>query len=173
MMYGTADATDIWRQAGYVNALRHEFSLVMPDARGHGASNKPHDPDAYSFRKRVGGLTCVMDQLGIKSAHYYGYWMGAWTGFAAAKYAPERLRSLVLGGGAPVDGDPDKPDPWYAMFAAGMETFVETLRPWFGERWSPKVEALGRANDMEALAALCRKQERIGLAQAVRSAGVP
>jgi pimeloyl-ACP methyl ester carboxylesterase len=36
-----------WGDLGYVDALKREHLLILMDARGHGASDKPHDPAAY------------------------------------------------------------------------------------------------------------------------------
>ena len=65
--------------------------LILLDARGHGASDKPHDPAAYDLRLRVGDVTAVLDDLEIRRADYFGYSMGGWIGFGLAKHAPVRL----------------------------------------------------------------------------------
>ena len=33
-----------WRLFGYVDALKDTYRLILIDARGHGQSDKPHDP---------------------------------------------------------------------------------------------------------------------------------
>jgi pimeloyl-ACP methyl ester carboxylesterase len=43
----------------------------------------------------------VLDDLNVTRAHYFGYSMGGRIGFAIARYAPDRVHSLVLGGGSP------------------------------------------------------------------------
>jgi pimeloyl-ACP methyl ester carboxylesterase len=90
-----------WVDYGYVSALKNDYRLILLDARGHGASDKPHSPESYALDKRVGDIVAVLDDLGIEKAHYFGYSMGGWIGFGAARYAPERFRSLVLGGAVP------------------------------------------------------------------------
>ncbi len=35
-----------WSMAGYVDALKSKYRLILIDARGHGQSDKPHDPAA-------------------------------------------------------------------------------------------------------------------------------
>jgi pimeloyl-ACP methyl ester carboxylesterase len=80
-----------------------ELSARPLDARGHGESDKPHDPAAYALALRVGDVVAVLDSLAIEKAHYWGYSMGGWIGFGMAKYAPERLHSLVIGGAHPYE----------------------------------------------------------------------
>lgn len=90
-----------WYDYGYVSALKQDYTLILPDARGHGASDKPHDPEAYTLEKRVGDITAILDDLNVERAHFYGYSMGGWIGFGAGRYAPDRFCSLVIGGQHP------------------------------------------------------------------------
>jgi pimeloyl-ACP methyl ester carboxylesterase len=92
---------DDWYDYGYVAALKSDFRLVLLDARGHGASDKPHRPEAYELQKRVQDIVAVLDDLGIAQADFLGYSMGGWIGFGVARYAPERFRSLIIGGQHP------------------------------------------------------------------------
>jgi len=86
----------VWVQAFKIP--KDEYRLVLIDARGHGASDKPHEPEAYSFPNVTADVVAVLDTLTIAKAHYFGFSMGGQNGFALAAYAPERLRSLsVLG----------------------------------------------------------------------------
>lgn len=94
-----------WRVFGYVDALKEDYRLILIDARGHGQSDKPHDPAAYVLEKQAADIVAVLDELGVDKAHYFGYSMGGTLGWALAKYAPERLSSLIIGGEAPEDFD--------------------------------------------------------------------
>lgn len=100
MLHGMTATLDSWRRHGFADLMRHGFQLILIDARSHGESDKPHDPDSH------GGLTAmaadtvaVLDDAGIDRAHIIGYSMGASTGYMLARNAPERIRSLILGGG--------------------------------------------------------------------------
>lgn len=90
-----------WYDYGYVSALKNDYRLVLLDSRGHGASDKPHRLEAYELKKRVDDVVAVLDDLGIAQAHFFGYSMGGWIGFGVARYAPERFRSLIIGGQHP------------------------------------------------------------------------
>ena len=43
----------------------------------------------------------VLDELGIRQAHFWGYSMGGAVAFMIGKWAPARFRSLVIGGEDP------------------------------------------------------------------------
>jgi len=85
---------------GYVDVLRDNFQLILFDARGHGQSDKPHAASEYGV-KMVDDVVAVLDSLGIIKAHYFGYSLGAATGFALATYHAERFNSFILGGMGP------------------------------------------------------------------------
>lgn len=103
LQHGFTWNMESWSRHGYVEALRPHYRLVLVDARGHGASDKPHDSPAYALSLRVGDVVAVLDALGIRTAHFWGYSMGGWIGFGLAKYAPERIRGLIIGGAHPYE----------------------------------------------------------------------
>jgi len=98
LMHGMGGSIDNWIRAGYVEALKDEYQLILIDSRGFGASDKPHDPAAYTREAKVSDVCAVLDDLGIDRAHYWGYSMGASNGWAMGMLRPDRLRSLVIGG---------------------------------------------------------------------------
>jgi pimeloyl-ACP methyl ester carboxylesterase len=101
LYHGMRDSLVSWQDYGYTEPLKKKYQLVLIDSRGHGASDKPHDPGAYTLPLRVADVVAVLDDLGIGAAHYLGYSLGDWIGFGMAKYAPERLKSLIIGGAQP------------------------------------------------------------------------
>jgi pimeloyl-ACP methyl ester carboxylesterase len=50
LLSGFSMTSEDWREFGYVAGLRERFTLVRIDARGYGTSDKPHDPDAYTWQ---------------------------------------------------------------------------------------------------------------------------
>ncbi|WP_418901419.1 alpha/beta fold hydrolase [Terripilifer ovatus] len=75
--------------------------MIAIDARGHGKSDKPHDPAAYQLARQANDVICVLDSLGLKSAGYWGYSMGGRIGFALARDHLDRFSHLVIGGAHP------------------------------------------------------------------------
>ncbi|CAN5511036.1 alpha/beta hydrolase [soil metagenome] len=94
-----------WHLTGWTRELtRAGFRVIALDQRGHGASDKPHDPHVYSMEILVADLLTVIDTYLIDEFALLGYSLGARVGWHAAIEMPERLTRAVLGG-IP-DGDP-------------------------------------------------------------------
>ncbi len=144
-----------WEEFGFLDGLQDDYQLIMLDARGHGASDKPHDPTAYGFERGVADVVAVLDDLGIDRAHYYGYSYGGLMGWALGKYAPERFHSLVIGGAHPYP--PDKA-VWARLermrehLTQGMEAYIAWRETQLGP-WPAAFRQRGLENDTAALAA--------------------
>lgn len=94
-----------WRNSGWIrDLLRAGYRVIAIDQRGHGKSDKPHSPDAYTIDLLVTDVERVVDTFMLDEVDYVGYSLGARVGWRTAVNAPERIRRLVLGG-IP-DGDP-------------------------------------------------------------------
>jgi len=61
--------------------LKDDYQLILIDARGHGASDKPHDPEAYRTETMVADVVSVLNDLNIEKAHFLGYSMGGQIGW--------------------------------------------------------------------------------------------
>jgi pimeloyl-ACP methyl ester carboxylesterase len=93
-----ADHRVNWIVPGVVDALVAGGRRVIAyDARGHGASDKPHDPVAYAGDAMVRDARGLLDHLGVEQVDVIGYSMGALVSSRLAPVEP-RTRSLVLGG---------------------------------------------------------------------------
>src|SRR5689334_1086407 len=99
---------------GYVAGMRGR-RVVWLDARGHGQSDKPHDPEAYAPQRMAQDVVAVLDDLDIEEADFFGYSMGGMIAFAVAKYAPDRIRSYVIGGASPYPSDDTIRALWTAL----------------------------------------------------------
>lgn len=70
---------------------------VLIDARGHGESDKPHDPAAYGGGAMARDASGLFDHLGLTSVDVVGYSMGSLVAIDLA-CSDRRVRSLVLAG---------------------------------------------------------------------------
>ncbi len=150
--HGLAGSLQDWRELGYVDSLKGDYQLILMDARGHGASDKPHDPEAYVMEHRVSDVSAVLDDLDISSAHFFGYSYGGRVGLEFATLAPERAWSLIIGGSGPREQSPSNPHPVRKLLEAGPEALVAAFKQ--SGPVSPEFMAQLLANDFEALIAI-------------------
>ena len=88
-----------WHVTGWTRELtRAGRHVIAFDQRGHGASDKPHDPHDYSMKALVGDLTAVLDTYLLDTVQYVGYSLGGRVGWQLLVEAPDRVTRGVLGG---------------------------------------------------------------------------
>jgi pimeloyl-ACP methyl ester carboxylesterase len=93
-----ADSRRNWVAPGIAGALgAGGRRLVLLDARGHGRSDRPHDPDAYADGAMAEDVVALMDELGVPQIDLVGYSMGSMTALEVCARDP-RPRAVVLGG---------------------------------------------------------------------------
>ena len=147
IQHGFTDSIQTWYELGYVDALKSENRLILVDARGQGASDKPHDPESYKPECNVADVVSVLTDLDVPRAHFFGYSMGAWIAFAMAQYAPDHVRALIIGGGNP--NPSATPDPALQALHQG----AEAIPALWGVPVSPSLKARLLTNDVQALIA--------------------
>jgi pimeloyl-ACP methyl ester carboxylesterase len=88
-----------WAATGWTRDLtRAGFRVIALDQRGHGRSDKPLDPNAYSMEQLVLDLLAVMDTYMLDEVQYIGYSLGARVGWQTALKLESRITRAVLGG---------------------------------------------------------------------------
>jgi pimeloyl-ACP methyl ester carboxylesterase len=166
--HGHADSLDAWREAGYADRLARTHLLILVDARGHGGSEKPHDPDAYSLERRAADVVAVLDDLGLPAAHYCGYSLGGWVGLGLARDHPARFRSFAIGGAQPYG---QSMEPYRAILRGGMTAWIGVLEEMAGPL-PPATAARLRRNDVAALRASFAR-DRPDISAALPAVAVP
>ena len=95
-----------WVGAGLIRPLLAEKRRVIAlDARGHGRSDKPHDPKAYAGRAMARDVIALIDELGLTDAVLIGYSMGGYTALEVALL--DNRVSAVAAWGVGVESDAD------------------------------------------------------------------
>jgi pimeloyl-ACP methyl ester carboxylesterase len=88
-----------WKSTGWYGSLADAgFAALAMDCRGHGESDKPHDPAFYGHPRMADDVATVMDAAGLKAAPVIGYSMGGFLALRLALSQSERASSVVLGG---------------------------------------------------------------------------
>lgn len=166
LQHGFSGSLQLWYGMGYVERLSNDYRLILVDARGHGGSDKPHEPEAYKLDQFAKDITAVLDDLHIERAHFWGYSMGGWIGFGVASYAAHRLESLIIGGA----------QPYGRSFAQARDLLQNGIDGWIrilADEGDFSKEALEqtRSNDVQALLALL--QDRSDISEILPDVEIP
>jgi pimeloyl-ACP methyl ester carboxylesterase len=135
---GFAGSVRDLREWAVADALaRVGFRVIFADHRGHGRSDKPHDPADYAMPLRVADAVAILDRLEIGRAHFVGRSWGGRLCFGIGEHAPERVRSLAIGGNQPYAW-PESPithTVGQALAAARERVSIEALVRAFEDFW--------------------------------------
>lgn len=101
----TANADGKWFKSNIAQALAKNHRVIAIDARGHGESDKPHDPAKYGPRMATDVIE-LMDHLRLLKAHIHGYSMGGSILTQILAKHPERVTTAIYGGSGPQETDP-------------------------------------------------------------------
>lgn len=140
LIHGYTGSIESWRRRGVIDNLKTAgYRVIAYDNRGHGLSDKPHDPGQYGLQM-VEDTRRLLDHLGIQKAHVVGYSMGGTLACKFRELYPERLQTVTLGG----FGWPHR-----SRQQPGVKQIQQML----------KSRGLTESMDAEALVAYWRKQE--------------
>jgi pimeloyl-ACP methyl ester carboxylesterase len=171
LQHGFTESIEDWYECGYVGALKGDYQLILVDQRGHGKSDKPHEPTAYALDVRVADVAAVLDAAGVQKAHFWGYSMGAWIGFGMAQFASNRVDRLVIGAQHPFARSMEH---LRQMIRAGIDGGTDAFLAAFQQTFGPAEGAFAqrlRSADLQALLALA--QDRTGLDELLSEISVP
>lgn len=94
----SVDADLNWRATGILDAVIDAgHRVLMPDARGHGGSDKPHDPRRYHEDLMARDTIELLRQLELAPVPIVGYSMGAVHAYRVAWLAPDEVTAVFLG----------------------------------------------------------------------------
>ena len=152
-----------WRAIGYIDDFARDFRVLAVDPLGHGLSEKPHDAAAYRIEDCAADVRAVLDHEGVQRAHLWGYSRGTGIAVAFAAQTPERVLSLVIGGGSLfLRPEPEAPPP---------PRRVEMAAALRADDWERYWRAMGIA-DRETQAILEAGQDGLAIAAAIEGAGL-
>ena len=143
--------------------------VIAPDNRGHGQSQKFHDPAAYSLVDMGEDIVALLDHLDIARADVMGYSMGARITSFVARDHPDRLRSAIFGGLGMrlLMSDEDYREIASAMEAPSLAALKDATQRSF------RAFAERTNSDLQALAACMRGTRQLLSAQDAAAISVP
>ncbi|MCC8980886.1 alpha/beta fold hydrolase [Bradyrhizobium acaciae] len=94
LTHGYSSTSAMWQ--GQIEALSKRHKLILWDMRGHGQSDYPDNPDAYSEALTVGDIAALLDAAGADQAIVGGLSLGGYMSLAFHRAHPERVRALLI-----------------------------------------------------------------------------
>jgi len=94
LTHGYSSTSAMWQ--GQIEALSKHHKLLLWDMRGHGQSDYPDDPRAYSEALTVADMAALLDEVGAHSAIVGGLSLGGYMSLAFYRAHPERVRALLI-----------------------------------------------------------------------------
>ena len=94
LTHGYSSTSAMW--TGQVEALSKHHKLILWDMRGHGQSDYPDSPSAYSEALTVGDIAALLDAVGVGKAIVGGLSLGGYMSLAFYRAHPERVSALLI-----------------------------------------------------------------------------
>ena len=106
LVHGGGQTGRSWRERGFVEKLRGQFTVITMDLRGSGESGKPATPDAYALDRILDDLTAVADAAKAPRFHLWGFGHGATIGRYLAARSPRVISAVLVSAnfGPPLEG---------------------------------------------------------------------
>jgi pimeloyl-ACP methyl ester carboxylesterase len=93
LVHGLCMDQDSWYHQ--FNFLKHHYSILSYDLRGHGKSDKPNKTKCYTLDKFVEDVDCVADYIGLDRFVLMGFSLGGSIALEYAQKIPYKPRKLV------------------------------------------------------------------------------
>jgi pimeloyl-ACP methyl ester carboxylesterase len=94
LTHGYTASSRMWEPQ--VEALSRVCTLVVWDLRGHGESDSPDAPEAYTADEALEDMRALIDRVGAKRAVLGGHSLGGYLSLAFRLAHPERVAALML-----------------------------------------------------------------------------
>lgn len=129
LLHGYTDTSRTW---SLIAPYLQDYRLLIPDQRGHGASDAP--ACCYATSVLADDARQFLDALGIERAAVAGHSMGSMVAIAMAAEYPERVSKIVLIGSTALI--PVKRGDWLFEEVAALKAPLDPSSPFMRE-WHP------------------------------------
>jgi pimeloyl-ACP methyl ester carboxylesterase len=152
LTHGYSATSQMWR--GQIEPLSRRHKLVLWDMRGHGRSDDPADPAAYSEAATIADMAALLDAVGADRAVVGGLSLGGYMSLAFHRKHSRRVRALLIIDTGPGFRKEAARDAW-------NQRALETAR-------SFETEGLSRLKSRSKEMATSVHRNALGLARAAR-----
>ncbi len=123
LSHGYSATAQMWR--GQHDALARDHTLVTWDMRGHGGSDSPDDPAAYSAEATVDDMAAILDAVGAQRAVIGGLSLGGYMSLLFHATHPQRTRALLILDTGPGFRKDEAREGWNAQARRTAERFEQ------------------------------------------------
>jgi pimeloyl-ACP methyl ester carboxylesterase len=121
LTHGYSSTSTMWK--GQIEALSKQHQLILWDMRGHGQSDYPADPAAYSEALTVADIAALLDEVGAARAIVGGLSLGGYMSLAFYRAHPERVSALLIIDTGPGFKKDDAREVWNERARATADRF--------------------------------------------------
>jgi pimeloyl-ACP methyl ester carboxylesterase len=97
LLHGGGNSRQMWHEAGYVERLQDNFTVIPIDLRGHGESDQPSEPVEYTIDKMLQDVLAVADACEVERFIIWGFSFGSRVGRYVASHSERVTRIVLLG----------------------------------------------------------------------------
>jgi pimeloyl-ACP methyl ester carboxylesterase len=121
LTHGYSSTSAMW--TAQIEALSKRHRLILWDMRGHGQSDYPDNPAAYSEALTVGDIAALLDEVGAAKAIVGGLSLGGYMSLAFYRAHPERVSALLIIDTGPGFKKDDAREVWNQRARATADRF--------------------------------------------------
>ncbi|GAC1605064.1 MAG: alpha/beta fold hydrolase [Acidimicrobiales bacterium] len=115
LSHGYSATSEMWD--GQLEVLAQNHQVITWDMRGHGRSDSPDDPGAYSRESTIADMVAILDALELDRAAIAGLSLGGYMSLAFHLTHQDRTAALLLFDTGPGYRRPASRAAWNAMAA--------------------------------------------------------
>lgn len=123
-----------WIKYGHAEKLAARgFRVIMPDLRGHGLSDRPHDPAAYPPDVLMRDGFALIEHLGLTDYDLGGYSLGGRTTLRMLVHGAKPRRAVLCGMGLAGLTDTHGRGTYFRRVLTNLGTFERGSSEWMTE----------------------------------------
>lgn len=172
LTHGYSATSQMW--SGQIESLAADHTLITWDMRGHGRSDSPADPEAYSAELTVADMAALLDHADAQSAIVGGLSLGGYMSLAFHLTHPERVRALLIIDTGPGFKNEEARTGWNTYANSFADGFAERGLDQLADRSVEQATATHRdPNGLVPAARHMLTQQHADVIESLPSIGVP
>jgi pimeloyl-ACP methyl ester carboxylesterase len=118
LLHGVTDDGMCWKPVA--DQLAENYTVIMPDVRGHGKSDGPES--GYTYHDLAGDILSLLQRIGIQRPFVIGHSMGAMIALTLAGMQPDLPRAVIL---------EDPPPQWKLPHLSAADIHARSSLPYW------------------------------------------